>query len=370
MEIKLNDIYNWNASGEKLLQNITRLIFMRIFRATFYITLSLSFCIWIVKSSRYLDLLSKNNVSLLKFTELTSYLSIDIIAFLLPISLAIGSLIIFRHFKESNQLTAIMSTGISPLKLLSPLISISSLIMIYLFVSNSCFSPKAWRNFRELQFNIENNLDLPESSGVLFANNGVSAYAQYYNGNFIFKNLHIIDSRDPKKIKTYHADTGALKRSTLTLSKGEKVEIDFEKKSNSITKFDAYHYDLSDLMKKKKRPRQSNEQYLDELFSVSSDSAKKEDKATRALLHQKITSPFLALIFSLFVFMFVIFAPYSRNPKKNSFIPIMFVIIVQGIYLWLVNAASGNGFFIPIIYLFIAGSIFGEIAFLFKEQKK
>ena len=343
---------------------------MRIFRATFYITLSLSFCIWIVKSSRYIDLLSKNNVSLLKFTELTSYLSIDIIAFLLPISLAIASLIIFRHFKESNQLTAIMATGVSPFKLFSPLISLTAFVMLYIFVSNSYFSPKAWRNFRDLQFNIENNLDLPESSGVLFANNGVSAYAQYYNGNFVFRNLHIVDSRDPKKIKSYHADAGSLKRNTLTLSKGEKIEIDFEKKSNSITKFDSYRYDLSDLMKKKKRPRQPNEQYLDELFSVNSDSAKKEDKATRALLHQKLTSPFLALIFSFFAFMFVIFSPYSRNPKKNNWLPIMFIIIVQGIYFWLINAAGGNGFFIPIIYLFIAALILGEGAFLFKEQRR
>ena len=343
---------------------------MRIFRATFYITLSLSFCIWIVKSSKYLDLLSKSNVSLLKFIELTSYLSIDIIAFLLPISLAIASLIIFRHFKESNQLTAIMSTGVSPLKLLSPSIILTSFIMLYLFVSNAYFSPKSWRNFRELLFNIENNLDLPESSGVLFANNDVSVYAQYYNGNFIFRKLHIIDSRDPKKIKTYHAEFGALRRNVLVLSKGEKIDIDFEKKSNSITKFDSYQYDLSELMKKKKRPQQPNEQFLNELFSVNSDSAKKEDKATRALLHQKITSPFLALIFSLFAFMFVILAPYSRNPKKNNWVPVMFIINVQEIYLWLINAASGNEFFIPIIYLFIAAIIFSEVAFLFKEQKK
>lgn len=304
-----------------------------------------------------------------KFLKFTSYLLVDIVAVILPIAMAISTLLVLKRFKDSNQLLVILSTGASPLKLLSPLITVSFLIMGYLFLSHSYISPKAWTNFWQMEFNIRNNIDPPENSGVLFSNNGVSAYAQGYKGNLFFENIFIIDSRSSEKINSYYAKTGTIENNVLILLNGEKIEVNFKQHSKSVTKFDSYRYDLREIMKKKNRKVQPNEKYIDELLKIDINSTEKEDIAGRALLHQKITSPFLTIIFSLFVYIFIIFAAHSRNPKKNTWIPIMFIIIMQGIYFWLVNAAGSNEIFIPIIYLFIGISILIELIFLVRGQR-
>ena len=139
-----------------------------------------------------------------KFLKFTSYLLVDIVAVILPIAMAISSLLVLKRFKDSNQLLVILSTGASPLKLLTPLLTVSSLIMGYLFFSNAYISPKAWTNFWQMEFNIRNNIDPPANSGLLFSNNGVSAYAQGYKGNLFFENIFIIDSRNSEKMNSYY----------------------------------------------------------------------------------------------------------------------------------------------------------------------
>ena len=134
------------------MNSLTRLVFFRIFRTTVYSTVALSFCTWIVQSSKYLALLN-NNLSLAKFFRMTSFLSVDIIAFLLPITLAVSAGFVFHRLAESNQIVVLQAAGIAPQKLLKPLISLALFVCGYLYLSNSYISPVSWREFRKMEFN-------------------------------------------------------------------------------------------------------------------------------------------------------------------------------------------------------------------------
>ncbi len=331
---------------------LTRLIFFRIFRTTVYSTVALAFCSWIVQSSKYLALLN-NNLSLSRFFRLTSFLSVDIIAFLLPITLAVSAGFVYHRLAESNQIVVLQATGISPQKLLKPLTSLALLACGYLFINNAYISPISWREFRQMEFNIRNNIEPPDNAGQIFSSRNFSVYAQKYYGGFVFGNIFIIDTREEGKTSTLFAEKGAIDNNILSLSKGERLEIDFNNQKNSVTRFGSYTYNLKEILGIYETKVRPNEKYLSELLEEIPDNPALT-KEQKALFHQKILSPILAIIFSLMAFFLVGLAPYVRKItySRIAFL-ITYIIIVQGNFLAIANIAAKNEFFIYLNYVFI-----------------
>jgi lipopolysaccharide export system permease protein len=315
--------------------------------------MALAFCAWIIQSSRYMSLLNVNNVSLMKFVEFTSYLSVDIVAVILPLSFAVSSAFVYHRFNESNQLTALQAGGIHPAKMLAPLLSLATIFVCYLYASNACFSPFSWIAFREMEFNIKNSIDPPESSGSIFSSNGFSVYAQRYMGNFLFENIYIVDSRTPRKISTYYAKSGTIVNNTLVLSNGEQIEIDEVSKKKSLTKFQTYQYNLNEILNNIRGIAQPNEKFMDELLMDTGDA--KKNLSQVALFHQKITSPLLTFVFALLAFCIVLLSSYRKKSSyMKIFILLSSVIFIQGTYFWIANASAKNATFIMFNYGFVA----------------
>jgi lipopolysaccharide export system permease protein len=277
---------------------------------------------------------------------------VDIISVILPIALAISAAFAYQQFNESNQLIALQAAGLSPIKALNPLMRAILITVAYLYVGNAYISPDAWRKFRSLEFEIKNNIDSPEKTGVIFSNNGFSVYAQEYAGNFFFKNLFITDARNPEKTHSYFARSGTIRNNVLMLTEGERIEIDFTNHKNSIMRFKSYNYDLKEILKAKRNSPQPNEKFVDELLREDGDVS------TKALLHQKITSPLLAIIFPLLSFLLVLLAPYARRRSSWKIILLTAVVIMfQGGYFWIANAAGNNLEFAKLNYILIVSSI-------------
>ena len=334
------------------MSSLTRLVFFRIFRTTIYSTVALAFCTWIVQSSKYLTLLN-NNLSLSRFFRLTSFLSVDIIAFLLPITLSVSAGFVYHRLAESNQIVVLQAAGIAPQKLLKPLMSLSLLICGYLYLNNAFISPMAWREFRQMEFNIRNNIEPPDNAGRIFSSSNFSVYAQKYYGSFVFGNIFIIDTREPEKTHTLFAKKGAINNNILSLSNGERLEIDFNNHKNSMTKFGTYTYNLREILDIHEAPARPNEKYLSELLKdTPDDSALNKEK--KALFHQKILSPLFTIIFSLMVFFLIVLAPYARKITYSRLaLLIMYIIVVQGNFLAFANISSKNEIFIYLNYVFV-----------------
>jgi lipopolysaccharide export system permease protein len=333
------------------LRDLSDVIFWKILGATVYSTVSLTFCAWVVQSSRYLWVLNSNSIGFSKFLKFTSYLSVDIISVILPIALAVSSAFVYQRFVESGQLIALQAAGLSPKRVLTPLLKLSAVIICCLYTGNAYISPYAWREFRSLEFKIKNNIDPPEKAGIFFSRDGFSVYAQKYNGDFSFGNLFIVDARNSDKTYTYFAKEGAIRDNILILTEGERIEIDFTDHSDSVMHFRSYSYDLREILKAEKKTTQPNEKFLDELYNSV------ESVAERALFHQKITSPLLAVIFPLFSFLLILTAPYSRKPSyRRMFFLILLITAFQGSYFWIANAAAKNLAFIRLNYILIGFS--------------
>jgi lipopolysaccharide export LptBFGC system permease protein LptF len=263
---------------------------------------------------------------------------------------------VYQRFNESNQLIALQAAGFSPRKVFIPLLRMIALVTGYLYISNMYISPKAWKEFRSSEFKIINNIDPPEKTGTIFSNGGFSVYAQEYMGDFYFGNLFVIDARNPSNVLSYFAESGTIQDNVLILKKGERIGIDFINHENSVMYFESYNCNLKEILKIGKRTAQPNEKYIHELLQKNDD--KSAAKMSRALFHQKITSPLLTVIFSMLSFFLILLTPYNRKfSYKNVMLLIAAIVIFQGSYFWIANAAAKNLEFIKLNYALIISSV-------------
>ena len=350
------------------MRSLISVIRCRILRTLLYATAALTFCVWIIQSSKYLDIINRTHISLARFFKLASYLSVDILSIILPISLAVSSGFVFHRFIVSRQLTALKSAGIAPIKLLSTLIPISILVTCYLYASNAYISPASWRSFKEMEFQIKNNITPPESSGCIFSGNDFSVYAQKYVGDFSFENLLIVDSRNSQKTYSYFAKSGSISSNVLYLTNGERIEIDSANKRSSVIKFDSYQYDLSEILSNIKGSAQPNERFMNELLYDTEDA--KLNAEHIALFHQKMLSPFLAIIFSLMSFAIIVQVPHTRKVSHSRLgILMLSIISYQGIFFWLANASTENIQIVWINYVLAAALILALSMVIFIRNK-
>jgi lipopolysaccharide export system permease protein len=295
-------------------------------------------------------------------------LSIDIIAVILPISLAISAAFVYQRFCESNQLVALQGAGCSPRRMLIPLIHMIILAIGYLYISHAYISPQAWKEFRSLEFQIRNTIEPPPKAGTIFSHNGFLVYAQKYLGNLSFANIFLIDARNPGKMCHHFAREGMVKNNVLVLTDGERVEVDFVGRQNSVMTFQSYNYNLREILKEEQKSAQPNEKRIEELL-LDNPGEEEKKKENLALFHQKITSPPLAGIFALWAFLLIFLAPYRRKPSSWRMIILMSgVTTFQGCYFWIANAAAKNLEYVKLNYLLVMISLIILVAQIAKKR--
>jgi lipopolysaccharide export system permease protein len=350
-------------------RNLLNSVFFRILKTTLYSTIALTFCSWIVQSSKYLNILNQTNIGLGKVFYLSSFLSVDIIAFILPISFSISSAFVFHRFVESNQLIALQSAGISPQKLLLPLLQIANVITVFLYIANLYLSPLAWKNFRNMEFQIKSNFTPPETAGTIFNNDRFSVYAKEYSEDFGFRDIFIMDYRNEEKTYSYYAKNGIIKDNILLLIDGECIAIDNAGNKDSVTTFESYRHDLSQIMDAIRKPEQANEKSTYAL--LNEDTNAEVNTLQKALFHQKVTSPLLIYIFSLMAFFMVLLAPHKRKKSYSKMSALIsFIIVFQGVFFGFANASAKNLVFALINYflVLIAISIVSALIFVKNRQ--
>lgn len=211
---------------------------------------------------KYVDDIMGKGVDILVLFKLLFYLSADVIPLALPIAVLFSSIMTMGNLAESNELTAMKSSGMSLFKVMKPLLSIMVVLSLSTFYFSNYILPIANLKLRTIIY------DLQEKKASFALTDGV-----FYNGieGYSIK----VDKKDDKtgelygvliyetKGKTIRAKKGELLTSEngqflmLKLSDGamyEEAKLDFSKKSNypfrksffkeSIVKFDMTGFDM------------------------------------------------------------------------------------------------------------------------------
>ena len=298
-------------------------------------------------------LVSESHATVGQVMSAISLLSVDMLANVLPISIAISVCVIMLKFKQSNQLIAMQSFGVSRSSLLKPIISMSLIACAFMYSLTLYFSPIALQNFKITRVQLVNNISFPKHSGNLINFGGISVFADRYVGNLNFNGLTIVDNRRDDVFRTYAAKSGSLSNGVINLKNGQIQEFNKRTKRFSSIKFESHSYNLNDLMKKLNMELTPHEMHTSELIKNYSNLKHKAE------LHNRIISPLLIIILSLISMLCMCIRNTSSRSNSNVEIiyAILAIISTEGVSLWFSNIIARQEGLISIYYISVVSVI-------------
>ncbi len=180
--------------------------FVGPFLATFFISMFMLVMQFLWK---YIDDLMGKGLEISIILELLFYVSASLLPLALPLAILLSSLIIMGNLGESNELTALKSSGLSIYRILRPLTGVVILIAIGTFYFSNYVIPIANYKWHSIIW------DIQEKKMTSFLKPGT--YTQEIDGFSIkikegkdndFKDIIIHDRRVSSELKTIRADSG------------------------------------------------------------------------------------------------------------------------------------------------------------------
>src|SRR5690554_698269 len=186
--------------------------FVGPFLATFFISMFMLVMQFLWK---YIDDLMGKGLEITIILELLFYVSASLLPLALPLAILLSSLIVMGNLGESNELTALKSSGLSIYRILRPLTGVVILIAIGTFYFSNYVIPIANYKWHSIIW------DIQEKKMTSFLKPG--SYTQEIDGFSIkikdgkdnnFNNIIIHDRRVSNEIKTITAESGEFYQST------------------------------------------------------------------------------------------------------------------------------------------------------------
>ncbi len=163
---------------------------------------------------KYIDDLMGKGIDTLVVLELLFYVSASLIPLALPLAILLSSIMTIGNLAESNELTALKSSGLSLYKILKPLTFVVIGIAFFTFYFANYVIPVANLKWHSLIYDIQNT----KISAILTP----GVYSKELDGYAIkvdsgtddhFKGILIHDHTDPKEIKSVRAEQGKIYKS-------------------------------------------------------------------------------------------------------------------------------------------------------------
>ncbi|MBM3601075.1 MAG: LPS export ABC transporter permease LptF [Alphaproteobacteria bacterium] len=334
------------------MDGITRYIFRQTLLAAAFVALSVTCAIWLTQSLRFVDLIVNRGLSLTTFLFLVMLLVPNFLAIALPISAFLAVLFTYNKMNNDSELIALRATGLGPIALARPALILSLLFTLAVYSLNLYFLPTAYREFKDLQFQIRNNAAsvlLQEGVFTPFVR-GITVYVRERQRSGELAGLLVHDSRDPDKAVTYIAESGALVSTMdgprVVMAQGNRQEYDRKGQRLSVLYFDNYTLDFGGLSRSTEdRWREPRERYLHELF-YPEDTEVDRVHATRLNIegHQRLVTPLHTLAFTIIALAALLSGQFTRRGQLGRILAaILAAAIVQIASLGLINLAAKAG---------------------------
>ena len=235
----------------------------------------------------------------------------EYIAYALPISILLSSLIVYGRLNSDRELIALFSFGISFIRIIAPALVFSLLITGISFLFNESLVPAANYQASLLQKPFILEAELNQKQRDVF-------YYEHENNSSNLKTIYFAEqynSPNLEKVTIISLDRGLVKQIvTAKLAKehqqawhlfdGEITTIDLETDKLTTETFTSKQLPFSttifEIANKKRSPEDMNIRQAKEYLSLIKDSGKPTDIANFAVrIQQKYAFPFICLIFSL-----------------------------------------------------------------------
>lgn len=340
---------------------ILYIAFMKVFNlyilkslliATVFVTMTLSVIVVLTQSLRFLELIIDAGASAITFWILTLLALPRFWEVIIPLAAMVGTLFVYSRLKDYSELAILRSTGFSPLRIARPALLLGLTMTTLLLITTLWITPNSLSSLQKLRQVVKAQFSVTLLHENVFNRLGkyFTVYLKERDPNGTLKGLLIHDrSQKNSPPTTILAEQGVLKEQDnavqVIVYNGSRQAYDPTTQTLQRLNFERYTIDLplSDTIRK--RWQKPEERSLKSLISPSPQDATNPNTlySFTLELHRRITTPLLALTFTLLAASVFIMGPTERNP--NSFratYVILGTILIQGLFIAIYNIAKNE----------------------------
>ena len=328
---------------------------------TLFATLALSGAIWLSQSLRFVDLLVNKGIPATTFLHLTALLFPSLLLVILPFALFCAVLFVYHRLVVEAELTVFKAVGLSNLQIAAPCLLLAAVVTLITYSISLYFMPLAFRSFRDLQFQLEQDFSHLLLQPAVFntPTDGVTVYVRRYRADGSLEGVVVHDDRQRKLPVTMLAKESSLVQGRhgplFVLKRGNRQELDARDPDNpslSILHFDRYTLDLAaNARPRAGRSLKPKEQYVHELLDPPASLSNMRRIERIAEGHKRLIWPLNALVFPLIGLAALLARDFDRRGVWPSLlIATVAVVLSEALSMALGGLVEKNLELLPLLY--------------------
>ncbi len=339
--------------------SITRYVLSQLAGVTFFVTLGLTFAVWLTQSLRLIDYIVNRGLPASTFFSFVVLLLPSFLGIVLPIAAFCAILFVYNKLSMDSELNVMRAAGLSQFQLAKGAVILAVVVTGLVYSISLYFLPVSYRAFKELQNEIRNDYStvLLQEGTFNTIVDGITVFVRGRAPNGELLGIFVHDSRNPEKPVTWMAERGALVDSEggprVVMINGNRQEMDRDGGRLSLLYFDSNTFELSDLEETvASRWLQPKERFLTELL-YPSDSAidKRFRKQLIAEGHQRLVAPLYTITFALIGLASLLAGEFNRRGQvPRVLIAIICIAGLESLSLGLQSLAARNLEAVPAMY--------------------
>ncbi|MGF1593429.1 MAG: LPS export ABC transporter permease LptF [Kiloniellaceae bacterium] len=347
---------------------ITRYILGQLVMATIFVTLALTFAIWLTQSLRLIDYIVNRGLPASTFLTFVGLLLPSFLGIVLPVATFVAVLFVYQKLAMDSEMVVMRSAGLSQLQLARPAIILAVMVTALVYAISLYFLPASFRHFKDLQNTFRNDFSAVLLQEGVFNTLGddITVYLRQRSADGELRGILVHDSRDPENPVTMMAERGALVSSEagprVVMENGNRQEFGRKTGRFSLLYFDRYTMELSEFGEASpSRWREPKERFLPELLWPGEERL---DRRYRQELvaegHHRLVGPLYTVVFVLIGLAAVLAGEFNRRGQiKRILAAIACVAALEGVSLALHDLAGRSVAAIPAMYavVFLAAGI-------------
>ena len=288
--------------------------------------LVLSGLAWMLQILTMLKFLIQYGINLWGFLGLTTLMLPFIVSIILPFAVFITMLFVYNRLISDREITVAAASGMSPMQLARPAVTLASLLMVAHFVLNLWIVPFSQVKFYDTQWDMRYglaHLKLQESTFTQMAR-GLVVFVERVKGHDL-SGLMLYDARDPRTQMIVSADKGkmvsTMRGLSMVMSNGS---VQYKSDTLVIGTFDSFDMDMNVGDKGADTNFKVRRISTTELVKTAMNPAGLSDKERGGVMAEtanRLLGPMMGLILALIGVVFLLKSSLLRRSGINMAAP-------------------------------------------------
>jgi lipopolysaccharide export system permease protein len=344
---------------------LNRYVMGQLALMTLFITGVLIGAVWLAQSLRFVDILINGGMGIFTFIKMIHFLLPDFLVIILPLSGVIATISVYSKLSNDRELLVMRGAGLSNWALAWPAVLWSLVLTLFLYGINLYVLPIAFRQFRELEFNLkQNSAAFALQEGEFNSVHQMTAYVRARRRMGELQGIVLYDQRNREKPTLIIAEKGSLlhqgEAAYLKMNRGSHQVRDSQSGKVSVLYFNEFILNLTSAVPEsnQRRDRKPHEKFMAELLRPTEEDFKQPYyvEKMQAEAHQRLVRPLYSLCFILlFLAIFLSGERQRHHRHRRTMAAVTVIILIQGMGLWFVHVMVRHPAMAPLFYLQVIG---------------